>query len=30
MEEMYGKGYVYQLAVKKAVMEYLKENINVV
>ncbi len=30
MEEIYGKGYVYQLAVKEAVMEYLKENINVI
>ncbi|MBQ7765902.1 MAG: FKBP-type peptidyl-prolyl cis-trans isomerase [Lachnospiraceae bacterium] len=26
MEEMYGKGYIYQLAINKAVIEYLMEN----
>lgn len=30
MEEMYGTGYVYQLAVKEAVIEYLTQTINVV
>jgi len=26
MEEMYGKGYIYQLAIDEAVLEYLTEN----
>lgn len=30
MEEMYGKGYLYQLAMKEAVIEYLVDTINVV
>ena len=30
MEEMYGKGYIYQLAMEKAVIEYLKESAEIV
>lgn len=30
MEEMYGKGYIYQLAMKEAVIEYLMDNIKIV
>lgn len=30
IEEMYGKGYIYQLAVKKAVIEYLMDTVNVI
>ncbi len=30
MEDMYGKGYIYQCAMKKAVIEYLMENAEVI
>lgn len=30
MEAMYGKGYIYQLAMKEAVIEYLMDNIKVI
>lgn len=30
MEEMYGKGYIYQLAMKEAVIEYLIDNTEVI
>lgn len=30
IEEMYGKGYIYQLAIKEAVIEYLMDTVNVI
>ena len=30
MEEMYGKGYINQLAMKEAVIDYLMENAEIV